>query len=72
MALALVAGAPLEGNYMPNAGAAAVKQVRIDGLQIRTDMHKPVLVFISEIDLMFPGGYLSARQPDNDHLRDND
>jgi hypothetical protein len=63
------AGAPLEGNYMPNAGAAAVKQVRIDGLQIRTDMHKPVLVFISETDLMFPGGYLAARQPDNDHLR---
>jgi Alpha/beta hydrolase domain len=63
------AGAPLEGNYMQNAGATAVKQVRIDGLQIRTDMHKPVLVFISETDLMFPGGYLSARQPDNDHLR---
>jgi hypothetical protein len=62
-------GAPLEGNYMPNAGATAVKPTRIDGLQIRTDMHKPVLIFISETDLMFPGGYLSARQPDNDHLR---
>jgi hypothetical protein len=64
------AGAPLEGNYMPNAGSTAVKQqVRIDGLQIRIDMHKPVLIFISETDLMFPGGYLSARQPDNDYLR---
>jgi hypothetical protein len=62
-------GAPLEGNYMPNAGATAVKPVRIDGLQIRTDMHKPVLIFISETDLMFPGGYLSARQSDSDHLR---
>jgi hypothetical protein len=62
-------GAPLEGNYMPNAGATAVKPTRIDGLQIRVDMHKPVLTFISETDLMFPGGYLSARQPDNDHLR---
>jgi hypothetical protein len=63
------AGAPIEGNYIPNAAANAVKQVRIDGLHIRTDMHKPVLIFISETDLMFPGGYLSARQPDNDHLR---
>jgi hypothetical protein len=62
-------GAPLEGNYMPNAGATAVKPTRIDGLQIRVDMLKPVLTFISETDLMFPGGYLSARQPDNDHLR---
>jgi hypothetical protein len=62
-------GAPLEGNYMPNAGATTVKPTRIDGLQIRVDMHKPVLIFISETDLMFPGGYLSARQPDNDHLR---
>jgi hypothetical protein len=63
------AGAPLEGNYIPNAGSTAVKQVRIDGLQIRTDIQKPVLIFISETDLMFPGGYLSARQPDNDRLR---
>jgi Alpha/beta hydrolase domain len=62
-------GAPLEGNYMPNANATAVKPARIDGLQIRVDMKKPVLVFITETDLMFPGGYLSARQPDNDHLR---
>ena len=62
-------GAPLEGNYMPNAGPSAVKPTRIDGLQIRVDMNKPVLIFISETDLMFPGGYLSARQPDNDHLR---
>jgi hypothetical protein len=62
-------GAPLEGNYMPSAAATAVKPVRIDGLQIRSDMHKPVLIFITETDLMFPGGYLSARQPDSDHLR---
>jgi hypothetical protein len=62
-------GAPLEGNYMPSAAATAVKPVRIDGLQIRNDMRKPVLVFITETDLMFPGGYLSARQPDSDHLR---
>jgi hypothetical protein len=62
-------GAPLEGNYIPNAGTTQIKQVRIDGLKIRTDMRKPVLIFISETDLMFPGGYLSARQPDNDHLR---
>jgi hypothetical protein len=62
-------GAPLEGNYMPNASATAAKPVRIDGLQIRGDLKKPVLVFITETDLMFPGGYLSARQPDTDHLR---
>jgi len=62
-------GAPLEGNYMPNASATAAKPIRIDGLQIRGDLKKPVLVFITETDLMFPGGYLSARQPDSDHLR---
>jgi Alpha/beta hydrolase domain len=62
-------GAPLEGSYMPNAGAAVAKPARIDGLQIRDDLKKPVLVFITETDLMFPGGYLSARQPDSDHLR---
>jgi hypothetical protein len=39
------------------------------GLRIRTDMHKPVLIFISETDLMSPMGYLAARQDDNDHLR---
>ena len=62
-------GAPLQGNYMPNASATAAKPIRIDGLQIRGDLKKPVLVFITETDLMFPGGYLSARQPDSDHLR---
>ena len=62
-------GTPLAGNYVPNASATAAKPVRIDGLQIRLDLKKPVLVFITETDLMFPGGYLSARQPDNDHLR---
>ena len=57
-------GAPITGAYVASAAATAVK-----GLHIRTDMKKPVLIFISESDLMFPGGYLSARQPDNDHLR---
>jgi hypothetical protein len=58
------ASAPLSGSYAGGAAAAMVK-----GLQIRTDMNKPALIFISESDLMFPNGYLSARQPDNDHLR---
>lgn len=64
-------GAPLEGSYIPKAAGAAVKgsEIPASGTLIRTDMHKPVLIFISETDLMFPGGYLSARQPDNDHLR---
>jgi Alpha/beta hydrolase domain len=57
-------GAPIAGAYVASAAATAVK-----GLHIRTDMKKPVLIFISESDLMFPGGYLSARQPDNDYLR---
>lgn len=57
-------GAPITGAYIASAAATAVK-----GLHIRTDMKKPVLVFISESDLMFPGGYLSARQPDHDYLR---
>jgi hypothetical protein len=57
-------GAPITGAYIASAAASAVK-----GLHIRTDMKKPVLIFISESDLMFPGGYLSARQPDNDYLR---
>jgi Alpha/beta hydrolase domain len=57
-------GAPLSGSYAGGGAAAMVK-----GLQIRTDIEKPVLIFISESDLMLPGGYLSARQPDNDHLR---
>jgi hypothetical protein len=57
-------GAPITGVYVPSAAASAVK-----GLHIRNDMKKPVLIFISESDLMFPGGYLSARQPDGDHLR---
>jgi Alpha/beta hydrolase domain len=57
-------GAPITGVYVPSAAATAVK-----GLRIRADMKKPVLIFISESDLMFPGGYLSARQPDNDYLR---
>lgn len=57
-------GAPLGGSYVGGAAASMVKS-----LQIRTDTNKPVLIFISESDLMLPGGYLSARQPDNDHLR---
>jgi hypothetical protein len=57
-------GAPITGAYIASAAATAVK-----GLHIRTDIKKPVLIFISESDLMFPGGYLSARQPDNDYLR---
>jgi hypothetical protein len=56
-------GAPITGAYA-SAAATGVK-----GLQIRPDIKKPVLIFISESDLMFPGGYLSARQPDNDYLR---
>jgi hypothetical protein len=57
-------GAPLSGNM-----AGAVRAVPAKGLPIRTDLKKPVLIFISESDLMFPNGYLSARQPDNAHLR---
>ncbi|HTD75166.1 MAG TPA: alpha/beta hydrolase domain-containing protein [Steroidobacteraceae bacterium] len=57
-------GAPITGAYVASAAATAVK-----GLHIRTDTKKPVLIFISESDLMFPGGYLTARQPDNDRLR---
>jgi hypothetical protein len=57
-------GAPLSGNM-----ADAMRATPAKGLPIRTDLKKPVLIFISESDLMFPRGYLSARQPDNDHLR---
>jgi hypothetical protein len=57
-------GAPITGTYVASAAASAVK-----GLQIRSDTKKPVLIFISESDLMFPGGYLAARQADNEHLR---
>jgi hypothetical protein len=58
-------GAPLEGAYIPAARAAASA-----ALKIRSDLGEPVLIFITETDLMFPGvGYLQARQPDTDHLR---
>jgi hypothetical protein len=57
-------GAPLDGASIgSNQGGVPA------GLRIRTDMRKPVLVFISETDLMSPMGYLAARQDDNDHLR---
>jgi Alpha/beta hydrolase domain len=52
-------GASIGGNQ-PGAPA---------GLRIRADMRKPVLILISETDLMSPMGYLAARQDDNDHLR---
>jgi hypothetical protein len=57
-------GAPLDGASMGSnqRGIPAA-------LRIRTDGRKPVLVFISETDLMSPMGYLAARQDDNDHLR---
>jgi hypothetical protein len=57
-------GAPLDGSSLGKAPVATAT-----GLKIRTDIHKPVLIFISETDLMSPMGYLAARQDDNEHLR---
>jgi hypothetical protein len=57
-------GAPLDGASLGSTQGGAPA-----GLRIRTDARKPVLIFISETDLMSPMGYLAARQDDNDHLR---
>jgi hypothetical protein len=58
-------GAPLDGvQALSSMSTSAADQ------KIRTDMAEPVLMFISETDLMTPMfGYLRARQPDNAHLR---
>jgi hypothetical protein len=57
-------GAPLSGARMMSAADASL------GLKMRTDLHEPVFIFISETDLLgFGAGYLSARQPDSDRLR---
>ncbi|HEY2659691.1 MAG TPA: alpha/beta hydrolase domain-containing protein [Caulobacteraceae bacterium] len=56
-------GAPLDGAFGPAAAASL-------GLKMRTDLHEPVFIFISETDLLgFGAGYVTARQPDSDHLR---
>jgi hypothetical protein len=57
-------GAPLDGVSIGSNQRAVPAALRI-----RTDGRKPVLVFISETDLMSPMGYLAARQDDNDRLR---
>jgi hypothetical protein len=57
-------GAPLD-SASPGSARVTVPAA----LKIRTDVRKPVLMFISETDLMAPMGYLAARQDDNEHLR---
>jgi hypothetical protein len=57
-------GAPLDGSFM-GAQRSAVPA----GLRIRSDLRRPVLMFISETDLISPMGYLAARQDDSEYLR---
>jgi hypothetical protein len=61
--------APLDGSYLPSLQAMA-GTAAIAGVPIRADARVPVLMFITETDLLLPAvGYLPARQPDSTRLR---
>jgi Alpha/beta hydrolase domain len=61
--------APLDGGYQPSVQAFGAGGV-VAPVPIRKDVRVPVLVFITETDLMLPVvGYLPARQPDTAHIR---
>lgn len=59
---------PLDGSYV--LGAALGVADDADGVTIAAGMRVPVLMFITETDLLAPGiGYLAARQPDTALIR---
>jgi len=61
--------APLDGSYLPSLQAMAAEAV-VASVPIRADARVPVLMFITETDLLMPAvGYLPARQPDTQRLR---
>ncbi|MDB5423946.1 MAG: hypothetical protein JWQ29_1362 [Phenylobacterium sp.] len=58
------------GGAAPIDGVMGPAAMRLLGVKMRTDQREPVMIFISETDLLgFGAGYLSARQPDSDRLR---
>lgn len=60
--------APLDGDFL--SSMATRTDARLTAVPIRKDVRAPVLMFITETDLMMPGyGYLAARQPDSAHIR---
>jgi hypothetical protein len=61
--------APLDGGYQLSVQAFGAGGV-VAPVPIRKDVRVPVLMFITETDLMLPVvGYLPARQPDTAHIR---
>ncbi len=60
--------APLDGDFM--SSRAARTAMPVDPIKIREDVRVPVLMVITETDLMIANyGYVVARQPDTDHIR---
>jgi hypothetical protein len=60
--------APLDGDFMSSMRAGP-GSVSAENVQIRADMRVPVLMFITETDLMTPMfGYLPSRQPDTPRI----
>ena len=54
---------------VPNLSGILVAAIRLDaGTQIRTDLHVPTLLFVTETDLTVLG-YAGARQPDSTSVR---
>jgi Alpha/beta hydrolase domain len=61
--------APLDGGYQLSVQAFGAGGV-VAPVTVRKDVRVPVLMFITETDLMLPVvGYLPARQPDTAHIR---
>lgn len=61
--------APIDGRYLPSLQAMSAEAV-VASVPIRADARVPVLMFITETDLLMPAvGYLPARQPDTERLR---
>jgi len=60
--------APIDGDYVAARTGEDSDRVVRSGIQIRTDLDVPVLIFETETDLTVLG-YASARQPDTDRVR---
>ena len=61
-------GAPIDGDLIAARTGANADAFRKSGVQIRTDVDVPVLIFETETDLTLLG-YASARQPDTELVR---
>ena len=61
--------APLDGDYLAGMQAQSSSLAKMS-VRIRSDISVPVLMFITETDLMAPfRGYLTARQEDSQNIR---